>query len=312
MTFDLVRAPSEFTRNIQLAGLHRFDAPVDPRAAGELLRRIRSERRFDSSLFLSEAEFDDNPQHRGVNPRPGRNLLETYEGQLGFVENDPGLRAGLTELLGPDHRIIDRKIVCGVPEKHLPGWLRTRISGNAVNNLGPYVRPAYRDITYFYGIDYHQDLIDFKDQDANFLTLYVYLHPVTASDAPLFLLEGSHRLGAAVFPHRLAPSGPGTWRYANPPFGDMDVNQIVLTGGAGQAAMWHACTLHGTQPDAADEERISLRYLFAQGPSRTGSISRVNSALLGPTRLESTRVDLGQDGAPVIKHNSVNQAAPAQ
>ena len=56
-------------------------------------------------------------------------------------------------------------------------------------HLGAFVRPEFRDVTYFYGIDFHQDLIDYKNRPADFLTLYVYLHPVTRSDAPLFLLD---------------------------------------------------------------------------------------------------------------------------
>ena len=66
-----------------------------------------------------------------------------------------------------------------MPATAVPDWLKARILGNPVNNLGAYVRPQYRDVTYFYGIDFHQDLIDYKAREADFLTLYVYLHPVT-------------------------------------------------------------------------------------------------------------------------------------
>lgn len=54
----------------------------------------------------------------------------------------------------------------------------------------------------------------YKDREADFVTLYIYLAPVTRADAPLFLLEGSHRLGASVFPHDLVQQGE-TWRYRN-------------------------------------------------------------------------------------------------
>src|SRR5277367_2988992 len=81
-------------------GYHRFDAPVDPAAAGRLLAKIRATRAFDGGLFLSQAAFDADPQYTGVNPRPGRNLLEALEGELAFVERDPMIVDGLTELLG--------------------------------------------------------------------------------------------------------------------------------------------------------------------------------------------------------------------
>ena len=76
---------SDFVRK----GVHLFDEPVDAEDCAGLLAEIRGTRRFDASLFLSEAEFDADPQYTGVNPRPGRNLLERFEDQLGFVERAP-------------------------------------------------------------------------------------------------------------------------------------------------------------------------------------------------------------------------------
>jgi len=73
--------------------------------------------------------------------------------------------------------------------------------------------------------------------------------------------------------------------------------------------MWHACTLHGTQPDAADNERLSLRYLIARKPGATGTgIDAVNATLKGPLSLAATRRDLDARGRATIKANSVNQA----
>jgi hypothetical protein len=288
-------------------GYHRFDAPVDPAAAGRLLAKIRAARAFDGRLFLSEAAFDADPQYTGVNPRPGRNLLEALENDLAFVERDPMIVDGLTELLGEGYETLNRKVVCGVPASAVPAWLTARITDNPVNNLGAYVRPEYRDVTYFYGIDFHQDLIDFKDRDADFLTLYIYLHPVGAHDAPLYLLEESHKLGATMFPHDLSREGAG-WRYRDRNGGEAATRQTMLVGGAGFTAMWHACTLHGTQPDAADNERLSLRYLFAKKPGAKAALDDVNATLRGPLRLVSTRQDLDETGAARIKANTVNQA----
>jgi hypothetical protein len=289
-------------------GYHLFDRPVDPDAAGRLLAKLRADRRYDETLFQTEAEFDADPQYRGVNPRPGRNLLERFDGELGFVEQAPHVVEALTALLGPGYRIMDRKVVCGVPDKAIPAWLKARIAGNPVNNLGAYVKPHYRDVTYFNGIDFHQDLIDFKEREADFLTLYVYLHRVTRSDAPLFVLENSHSLGASVFPHDLSQDGPSLWTYRNGPHGQAQCRQVMLTGEAGFTACWHALTLHGTQPDEGDEERISLRYLFAPADGARDGLHRVNQTLGVPLSLASTRVDLNEAGAAAIKANTVNQA----
>ncbi len=289
-------------------GRYLFPEPLDASAADELLNAIRATRPFDGRLFQTEAGFDGDPHYVGVNPRPGRNLLERFEDRLGFVERDPRVTAALGELLGDDYQIINKKAVCGVPASAVPAWLKARIAGNPVNNLGAWVKPEYRDITYFYGIDFHQDLIDFKERDADFVTLYVYLHPVGAADAPLFLLEGSHRLGATVFPHHLTQDGADRWRYLDGRGGETRVRQRVLTGGAGHVAIWHACTLHGTQPDAADHERISLRYLFGPKPGGAANgMARVNATLEGPLRLTATREDLASDGSARIRRNTVNQ-----
>jgi len=294
----------DFTRD----GAHLFEQPLDAKACADLLAQVRATRDFGASLFLTEAEFDADPQYTGVNPRPGRNLLERFESQLGFIEQAPQIVDGVTALLGPDYEVLNKKLVCGVPAASVPDWLRRRILGNPVNNLGAYVRPQYRDITYFYGIDFHQDLIDYKAREADFLTLYIYLHPVTRADAPLYLLEGSHLLGGSVFPHNLTRIGDTDWLYRNGEHGEVVARQKILTGDTGFAAMWHACTLHGTQPDAADHERISLRYLLARRHNGPTGLDAVNAKLRGPLSLTDTRADLAADGSAAVRRNTVNQA----
>jgi len=288
-------------------GYHVFPDGVDGGAALDLLSKIRATRKCDESLFLSEAEFDENPQYTGVNPGPGRNILERFDGDLAFVEQDPGIISAISALLGDDYEILLKKLICGVPSGIVPAWLKQRILGNPVNNLGAYVRPEFRDITYFYGIDFHQDLIDYKEREADFITLYIYLHDVGAHDAPLFLLERSHVLGGSLFPHDLQRSEHG-WIYRDGRGREVETPQRCLTGKAGYAAMWHACTLHGTQPDAAHNERLSLRYLIARKPGRRNvGIDAANATLQGPLSLEATRRDLDARGAASIKANVVNQ-----
>jgi hypothetical protein len=294
-------------------GYHVFGGGVDPAAASALLAQIRALRTFDADLFLSEAEFDADPQYIGVNPAPGRNLLERFEDDLAFVEKDPAIVSALSALLGDGYEILLKKLICGVPASVVPDWLKTRIAGNPVNNLGAYVKAPFRDITYFYGIDFHQDLIDYKDREADFITLYIYLHDVGTHDAPLFLLEDSHKLGGTLFPHDLTKNAPSEgetgWLYRDGRGHEVQTRQHLLTGKTGYAAMWHACTLHGTQPDAADNERLSLRYLIARKPGVAApGMDAVNATLLGPLSLEATRKDLDARGAAQIKANSVNKA----
>ena len=289
-------------------GVHALGPVCDSGAATDLLTRLRADRTFGPELFMTEAEFDADPQYTGVNPRPGRNLLEAHAERLAFVEQAPAVTETLRALFGADHVVLDKKVVCGVPASWIPDWLRARIEGNPVNNLGPYIRPEFRDVTYFYGIDFHQDLIDHKAREADFITLYIYLHEVGRDAAPLFVLPESHRFGGTLFPHDLQREEGGVWRYGDRRGRALHAPQMLLTGPAGYAALWHACTLHGTQPNAGDRERLSLRYLIAKSGAARCGIDDVNAALEGPLSLTDTRFDLAADGSSQIKFNAVRAA----
>jgi hypothetical protein len=271
---------SDFVRK----GAHLFEDPVDPRACTELLAEIRSTRRFDESLFLTEAELAAAPPIAGADPKPGCNLAERLEPRLGFLERAPQVVEALWSLLGPDYKILERRIICELPAPALPDWLKRRGHGDPKEGLGAYVRPELRDIAYLRGADFHQAL-SAEEPEPDFVTLHVYLHPVTEVDAPVHLLEGSHRLGAAAYPHDLKRTGPASWRYRNGQSGDLHVAQRVLTGETGFAALWHACTLHGSPPDCADGERISLRYRVGRGAAAATGLDSVNATLDGPASL---------------------------
>ena len=302
----MIQATLDHFRDHGFADLGRI---VDPTACAALLSEIRRRRRFDADMFLTERAFLADPQMKGVNPRPGCNMLEGLTDYLESVERHESLGRLLKELLGPGYAILNKKLVCGVPERWIPDWLVQRIKGNPVNNLGAYVRPEYRDVTYFYGIDFHQDIIDWSGREADFVTLYVYLHGVGPAEAPLQLLADSHRLGATRFPHRLEQSGSdaAAWRYGGDRDDEMACRQTMLVGGAGFAALWHPFTLHGTQPHAGDGERISLRYLIAKGDGAPPAfIDAVNAEIAGARSMDETRSDLGEDGSPILRGNAIN------
>ncbi len=298
----------DFEHRFRDLGYAPLGAVVDAEACRAILAEAAATRTFDETLFLSETEFDADPQHRGVNPRPGRNLADRFQDRLAFIERNSAVTGALTAALGEDYVVLDRKFVCGFPEHDLPGWVRERLLGNAVNNLGAYVRPEFRDVTYFYGIDYHQDIIDWPDRAADFVTLYVYLDEVGERDAPLHLLEGSHRFGATKLPHDLACTDKAArlWRYGDGAGRSMTAQEVKLTGPAGFVGLWHPFTLHGTQPSAGDRVRLSLRYLVAQSPGAHGLVNLVNAEVDGAARLNQTRNDLAGDGAPAARANAIN------
>ena len=179
-----------------------------------------------------------------------------------------------------------------------------RIRGKGVNNLGAYIKPQYRDVTYFWGIDYHQDIIDWPGRTADFVTLYIYLHDVRAADAPLFLLPGSHAFGATQFPHALERLGPQGWAYGDGAGRQAALSETKLLGPAGTVGIWHPFTLHGTQPTAGDAPRLSLRYLVARGPGPAG-LDFINAGIAGPLASAAVRRDLDPTGRAQLSGNAI-------
>ena len=153
-------------------------------------------------MFQTEEEYQLEKNHLKHNPTKTFNFLNQFDEDLKFIQQNDEINKLITELLGDDYEIVIRKAVCGVPSSWLPKWVKAKIKGVNVPNLGPYIKDKFRDITYFRGIDFHQDIIDFPkgktDLDpSTFMTLYVYIHEV-GKDSPLHLLENSHKLGATI------------------------------------------------------------------------------------------------------------------
>lgn len=295
-------------------GIHHFPDAVDSAPCAALLEQVLGLRTFDESLFLSEQEFLANPQFKGVNPVPGRNLADQLGESVSFIDSNPDIGQMLTAILGPDYTVRDRKFVCGVPVENLPQWVSTQIRKTGVKNLGPYVRPEYRDITYFSGIDFHQDIIDWPSGGPTFITMYVYLSTVGATDAPLHVIPGSHVLGATTFPHDLNRFEDGEWQYSDRKRKAVRASHHVLVGGPGDVNLWHPFILHGTQADANSHARISLRYLVEAADREVngeGALARLNRSIDGPLSLESTRLDLDDAGKAILSGNTVDEINPS-
>jgi hypothetical protein len=294
-------------------GMVLLGQAVDARRCGELLNDILATRAFGADLFLSEEEFRANPERRGVNPRPGRaNVVDRFD--LSFIEQTPVIAALLDRICGAGRKTLLVKAVCGAPLDWLPAYVRTEIRDAPASMLGPYVRPQYRDITYFHGIDYHQDIIDYPARPSDIVTLYVYLGDVARDDSPLFVLPRSHTFGATVFPHDLVanPASPDTWTYADRRGQSIELKHRMLTGPAGSAALWHPCLLHGTQPAAESRARISIRYVIEQDPSVRTFLDRVNETLSGPLALDVTRVDQDHAARTIRRGNVINTLPPSR
>lgn len=289
-------------------GVYHFGRKVNDKAAHDLLQAVYDRRDFGPALFQEEKSFRDNPVFKGVNPEKGRNLAENLNDLTLFVDDDLNVREVLETVLGREYRIMDKKFVCGIPTEWMPNWVQDYIAETGVKNLGAFMKPENRDITYFSGIDFHQDIIDWPQMGPNFITMYVYLDDVQLKDAPLHLLPGSHRFGASTFPHKLDFLGGQEWSYEDDQ-GRKDVFECkVLTGKAGDVSLWHPFILHGTQPDISSSPRISLRYLIQADPrAEDCALRRLNALIDGPMELGTTRKDLNESGEAVIKGNYVNR-----
>ena len=175
---------------------------IDELECDNLLHRVKSTREFSSNLFLSEEEFNKNPHYRNKNPKmSGYNLAEKFD--LKFIEENPVIQDCMSKVLGPDYNILLKKFIVAIPLEYIPDWVKKKTNDVSSTNLGPYIKPEYADMTYFVGVDFHQDLIDHKDRLADFVTLYVYLDEVNENMSPLVIAPRSHIFGVTTFPHNV-------------------------------------------------------------------------------------------------------------
>ena len=181
-------------------GLIEFKELIDKNKCDRLYKNILNNRRWGKNIFKTKKSFLKNPQYKKTNPGKGKfNLAERFD--LNFIENHRDIKFILSEILGADYEIILKKFVVAVPDSWIPNWLKRKVKSSLAPNLGPFIKNIYRDVTYFRGIDYHMDQIDFPNQSSEFITLYIYLNDTTSKMSPLNIIEKSHIFGPTKFPH---------------------------------------------------------------------------------------------------------------
>lgn len=283
-------------------GFSQLGSIIEISKCKDLLDSVYSTRKFDSDLFLNEDEFKSKPIMKGTNPtRGGFNLAEKFD--LSFIEENKLFKSAVSDILGNNYQILLKKFVMGTPESIMPDWVVKHTKGHKVANLGPYIKPIYRDITYFHGIDWHQDIIDYPSFVSDFITVYIYLENVTSETSPLYVVPKSHIFGATIFPHNIEIKSNFKMKYSDD-FGNSDeFDYKTLLGSAGSVNLWHSNTLHGTQPHIYSKPRISLRYLIQKKPNL---IDLANRNSTGFHSLKNTRLDLDSNGNHLLKGNSIN------
>lgn len=271
-----------------------------------LLKTIYQTRNF-KKIFLTQKEFDStNQSYFGTNPKPGRNLLHKLD--CSFIFDNKKFISEMKKTLGNNFRILDYKLVMGVPNTIIPKWIIKRTLNQHTINLGAFIKPRYRDITYFRGIDFHQDIIDFPTRDADFITAYIYLEDVNENTSPLYLIPNSHKLGATQFPHKLKFLNKKTVNYQNNK-DEIKSNIFMLSGKAGSLSYWHPFTLHGTKPHELSIPRISIRIL-AEKNRRINvncNLDKINKKINGKKILAITQNEFSKKGKVKNKGNKINK-----
>ena len=283
---------------------------IDDLECDNLLQKVKDTREFSSNLFLSKEEFHKKPHYRNKNPKTGGyNLAEKFD--LRFIEENPVIQDCMSKVLGPDYNILLKKFIVAVPLEHIPDWIKQETKDIGLTGLGPYIKPEYADMTYFVGVDFHQDLIDHKDRLADFVTLYVYLDDVRENMSPLVIAPHSHIFGVTTFPHNVVLNdGKKTITYDDGN-GHSDKFQVkTVLGQKGSVYFWTSLSLHGTKPSPKNSEmRISLRYLIEKNrkSKRDYLIDKLNQQIKGPLSSSILRIDEDEVGKTIVTGNVLNK-----
>lgn len=228
--------------------LGNFDTNYANKLGREIFKIIDIE-----NLFIEDKKDSEKYTRVKTNPIPGKNLAEKMQISE-FFENEEIVNS-FKRICGERYRILDYKFVLGVPTSYMPDWVRYELGGKADANLGKYIKPNKRLMTYFNGLDFHQDIIDFPSRNPDFATFYYYLTDVTTIESPLIVLKDSHKFGPMVFPHEIEIK-------SNKIFLKNEIfEEEILIGSPGDCFVWHPYILHGTYPTHDGTPRVSLRVL---------------------------------------------------
>ena len=218
----------------------------------------------------------------------GPNLAKKID--LTVIEENLKFKKILTDVCGKNYKILLKKVVVGAPKEWIPFWVEKNIKNSQDTNLAKFVKQKYRDVTYFRGIDFHQDIKDeAKKNIKDFITAYIYLNDVNTGMAPLITLKNSHKFGVTKFPHKLKVLVSNKIKYSNDYGKSLNLQAEMLLGKSGQFMFWTSYTLHGTRPQFSSTPRISLRYFIQMKTPHEKCLlnnvqKKINGSLLGETR----------------------------
>ena len=273
-------------------GFVEFNSLLDKRDCSRLYNRIKSSRNWGSKLFQTEKkykqEFKNKPKTK-LNPGKGiQNAVDEYN--LEFIEKNKSIIQLLKLILGEDYEIMLSKFVVAVPNDWMPNYVKKRNKKKLISNFNEYIKKEYRDVTYFRGIDYHMDSIDWEKKNNEFITMYIYLNDIDETMSPLNVIKNSHTFGHTSFPHYIKTDKSHLnveYSPDNKKFKKFKSHKLL--GKTGALYIWTSNTLHGTSPslDVKENFRISLRYLIKKNSKSKGLLDKlVKQKIVGKNRIK--------------------------
>ena len=285
-------------------GVIAFKRKLDKKACKKIIQAIRKKYKFGKHMFKTEKEFNQNTSAIAVNPAVKSNNF-ALKLNLDFIEKNKYIKKNLKELLGKKYKIMLKKFVVQMPENWIPLWVKNKIK-NVINpNLNKYILPEYQQLSYFRGVDFHQDLIEHKMEKVKFITFYIYLNKISKNNSPLNIIERSFEPGAQKFPHPLKKLKNNKVLYMNKVF-----KRRILTGDTGRFFMWSCLNLHGAGANNSKTPRISLRYKIRSNSfkSKTNLIDKLFEKVSGPKFLKKARTDVNEKNFREVKFRQKNES----
>ena len=285
------------TKSFKDEGFLNLGSMINPRDCAVAHDKIALFKDLGPHIFIDEKHYRENKAAQRKTGSTG-NVLDHVD--MSFLEKNPEFVHTLKELLGENYTVLARRVICGVPTAWIPDWVVHELMNNDLKNfdipnLSCFIRDEYRYLRYLAGIDFHQDIHDFKNTDSDMITVYVYLDQVSDKESPLYIMPKSHMAGASAFPHRIQRTGEHAWKFKSDHGDVFDLSHQALHGGPGTCYLWHGCLLHGTLPSIADRPRLSLRYIFGMDPkSKDCIMAQTNAAIKRPLSLENP-IDFTRD-----------------
>jgi len=257
-------------------GFLKFDNLINPSICKILYNKVKKERKWNKSLFLPEEQFKKNKDTKKINTGKNiQNLIKKYN--LDFVKENKNIIFILNKLLGKNYNILLAKFVVALPKSWMPNYVKKLNRKKPLQNFNKYIKKKFRDVTYFRGLDFHMDSIDWESQNNKFITMYIYLNAVNNSMSPLEIVKKSHRLGHSTHPHYIRNYSRKFLEYSKNNKKFYKFEKETLTGPAGSIYFWTSNTIHGTSPQVSEDDnfRISLRYIIEKNPRSQGLIDKV-------------------------------------